>query len=304
MQIARILRTLVLIELLCAAGIAAWLGTDAGWSWAAAVPAGLAAPLLAHAGVVGLNFGIASLAGSPTPEDRRLGLAGSASTYLRETADSIRTFQFALPWRHPAPLAGGGSPSPEVPVLLLHGYFCNRQIWRPFAAWLAERGHAVEAVDLDPAFCSIDDYVPQVSEAVRRLRERTGAHRVALVGHSMGGLVARAWIRSTGGDLAARVVTIGTPHRGTFHARFGLGASTRQMRVDSAWLQALDASEDAELRSRFTVLLSHHDNIVAPQSIQTLAGARTVEFSGIGHLSLAYDRRVWAAVEEALAWAD
>ncbi|GAA4411317.1 alpha/beta fold hydrolase [Quisquiliibacterium transsilvanicum] len=304
MQIARILRILVLLELLCAAGLATWLGADAGWSWAAAVPAGLAAPLLVHAGVVGLNFGVASLAGSPTPEAQRLSLAGAASTYFREVADSIRTFQFALPWRHPAPLAGAGPSSSEVPVLLVHGYFCNRQIWRPFAAWLAERGHAVEALDLDPAFCSIDDYVPQLSEAVRRLRERTGAHRVALIGHSMGGLVARAWIRSTGGDLAARVVTIGTPHRGTFHARLGLGEGTRQMRMDSAWLQALDASEDAELRSRFTVLLSHHDNIVAPQSIQTLAGARTIEFSGIGHLSLAYDRRVWAAVDEALAWAD
>ena len=304
MQIARILRILVVFELLGAAGVAAWLAASHDWSWAAALPAGLATPLLVHAGVVGLNFGIASLAGSPTPDAHRLGLAGATSTYLREVADSIRTFQFALPWRHPAPLAGGGASSPEIPVLLIHGYFCNRQVWRPFAEWLAQRGHAVEAVDLDPAFTSIEDYVPQVSEAVRRLRERTGAHRVALVCHSMGGLVARAWIRATGGDLAAHVVTLGTPHRGTFHAHFGLGPSTRQMRPGSDWLAALEASEDREVHGRFTVLLSHHDNIVAPQSIQTLDGARTIEFSGIGHLSLAYDRRVWAAVDEALGWVD
>ncbi|HWS74473.1 MAG TPA: alpha/beta fold hydrolase, partial [Quisquiliibacterium sp.] len=270
----------------------------------AALPAGIATPLLVHAGIVGLNFGIGSLAGSPTPPLYRLGLAGATLMYLREVADSFRTFQVAIPWQSATPIAGGGSASSEVPVLLIHGYLCNRQLWRPMAEWLAQRGHAVEAVDLEPVFGSIDDYVPQISAAVQRLRERTGAQRVALVCHSMGGLAARAWLRATGGELAARVVTLGTPHRGTFHARLGVGANTRQMRIDNDWLRALEASETPALRELFTVVLSHHDNIVAPQAIQTLPGAHTVEFAGIGHLSLAYDRRVWAAVDDALAWAD
>lgn len=304
MSISRLLRIVVVAELLCAGGIAVWLGTDLHWSWAAALPAGIAAPLLVHAGIVGVNFGLGSLAGSPTPPQYRLDFAGTALMYLREVADSFRTFQVAIPWQSAAPLAGGGPASPEVPVLLVHGFFCNRQVWRPLAAWLAERGHAVEAVDLEPVFGTIDDYVPQISAAVQRLRERTGAPRVALVCHSMGGLAARAWLRATGGELAARVVTLGTPHRGTFHARFALGANARQMRIDSDWLRALGASETPALREMFTVVLSHHDNIVAPQAIQTLPGAQTVEFAGIGHLSLAYDRRVWAVVDDALAWAD
>ena len=304
MQVARILRLVVLFELAGAAGVAAWLAIDGGWSWTTALPAGAAVPLLVHAGIVSLNFGIGTLAGSPTPHVFRLGARGAARTWLRELKDSFVTYQVAMPWRSASPLAGGGAASPEIPVLLVHGYFCNRQLWRPMAAWLAERGHAVEAVDLEPVFGSIDDYVPQVSAAVQRLRERTGSHRVALVCHSMGGLVARAWARDTGGELAARIVTLGTPHRGTFHARFGFGANTRQMALDSEWLRALAATERPELRERFTVVLSHHDNIVAPQAIQTLEGARTIAFGGLGHLSLACDRRVWEAVEEALSWAD
>jgi pimeloyl-ACP methyl ester carboxylesterase len=212
------------------------------------------------------------------------------------------------PWREA--LAAAEAPPCGRVLVLAHGLAMNDLQWN-------RRGHdhgRVLAHDLGvtPVYLHYNSgrHVSQNGRDFAAALDDLVAHwpvpvtELMIVGHSMGGLVARAWIRSTGGDLAARVVTIGTPHRGTFHARLGLGEGTRQMRMDSAWLQALDASEDAELRSRFTVLLSHHDNIVAPQSIQTLAGARTVEFSGIGHLSLAYDRRVWAAVDEALAWAD
>ena len=74
-------------------------------------------------------------------------------------------------------------------MLLVHGYVCNRGIWRPFAQWLAARGHPVESVNLEPVFGTIDDYVPIVVDAVRRLRERAGGDRIAIVAHSMGGIV-------------------------------------------------------------------------------------------------------------------
>jgi hypothetical protein len=50
----------------------------------------------------------------------------------------------------------------------------------------------------------------------------------------------------------------------------------------------------------FTVVLSHHDNMVAPQSIQTLDGVRTIELAGRGHVELAYDRAVWSHVARAI----
>lgn len=304
MAIAHLLRALVLVQLISAAGVAIWLATGEGWSWAAAVATGLAAPLLAHVGLVGLEFGIAGIAGSPTPPRHRLGPIGALRLFARELLASLRLFQVSMPFQSGHPLADGSSSRSGVPVVLVHGYLCNRQIWRPFAAWLAERGHAVEAVDLEPPFASIDDHAARIGDAVQRLRERTGAPRVALVCHSMGGLAARAWLRASGDALVAGVVTLGTPHRGTAHARFGAGRNARQMRVASEWLRALEASETAARRERFTVILSHHDNIVAPQAVQTLPGARSVEFGGIGHLSLVRDRRVWAAVEEVLSWAD
>jgi triacylglycerol esterase/lipase EstA (alpha/beta hydrolase family) len=117
----------------------------------------------------------------------------------------------------------------------------------------------------------------------------------------MGGLAIRAYLRAQGDAGVAAVVTLGTPHRGTFHARFGQGPNARQMRIDSAWLRTLASGETAGRRARFTVVFSHHDNIVAPQAGQTLPDARVVAFSGIGHLSLAYHPAVHGVVEDALA---
>jgi hypothetical protein len=73
------------------------------------------------------------------------------------------------------------------------------------------------------------------------------------------------------------------------------------MRPDREWLRELAASEPAALRRRFTVVMSWHDNIVAPHAIQVLDDARVVGFSGIGHVTLAYDRRVQDLVIDTLA---
>jgi predicted alpha/beta hydrolase family esterase len=280
-MIARFLRFVVAIELLAAAALASWLHAVRDWDAALAIGAGIGAPLGVHAGIIAINFGLAWHAGSPTPAEHRLGPLRALATYLREFLDSFLVFQLALPWAAPRPLDGeAATESSGVPVLLIHGYVCNRQLWRPLARWLAARGHAIDAV--------------------ARLRQRTGADRVALVCHSMGGLAARAYLRTFGAQAVACVVTLGTPHRGTFHTGLGQGANARQMRLDSEWLRTLAQGESAELRQRFTILLSHHDNIVAPQAIQRLPDARVLEYSGLGHLTLAFDHGVWHAVADAL----
>ena len=307
-MIARILRALVVIELLIAAGVAGWLALGRDWAAVPALLAGLAVPLGVHASIVAINFGLAATARSPTPPEHRLGGPLAAiGVYMREVTDSVRVFQWAQPWLAghalPGEESGGTAPDAPMPVVLVHGYLCNRQLWRPFARWLARRGHAVRGVDLEPVFGSIDGYAPIVAQAVEELRARCGAPRVALVCHSMGGLAARAYLRANPDAPVACVVTLGTPHRGTVHARLGQGENAAQMRPDSDWLKALADSESAESLGRFTVVFSHHDNIVAPQTVQTLPGARTVAFSGVGHLSLAFDPRVWSVVAQAVAGA-
>jgi triacylglycerol esterase/lipase EstA (alpha/beta hydrolase family) len=189
-------------------------------------------------------------------------------------------------------------------VLLLHGYGCNSGYWAYLVPLLDAARISHATVDLEPVTGAIDDYVPLVERAVQELCEQAGTDKVAIVAHSMGGLVARAWMRRHGSARVARVITLGTPHHGTALASFGLGANAAQMRrasdageaAASAWLRELAAGEDAATRALVTSIYTHHDNIVAPQTSSRLPGARNLEFGGIGHVALGSNPRILAQV--------
>lgn len=308
-MIARLQLWLLVGQFALGVALAGWLAGSGRTSIVVAAAIGVLAPILLHVVVLTVDFALAWCVRGARPwEEPRHGMLRSLRAwivaYLREIVDSTRTFSYAQPLLARRAFVGGTAHAERLPVLLVHGYFCNRALWRPMAARLAATGHVLDAVDLEPPFASIDDYAPRIAEAVDALRARTGAQRVALVCHSMGGLAARAYLRAFGDDAVAAVVTLGTPHRGTVHARFGRGRNVRQMRRDSEWLHALAADEPRERLERFTVVLSWQDNIVAPQALQTLPGARTVILHGLGHVSLAYDARVATIVGEALRAAE
>lgn len=290
-MITRLLRAGVLL----AAGLAALLALGAhrhaGAAWPLALLIGLIAIPAAVATLIGVEFVVAIALG-----DRRW--PGALAAWSSEVAASLRTFWFAIPVHGKRALRR--QCGDRVPVVLVHGYFCNRAVWRPFARWLAARGHPFDAVDLEPPFASIDRYVPLIAASVDRMRATGTDARVVLVGHSMGGLAIRAYLRAHGDRGIAGVVTVGTPHRGTRIAALGLSESSRQMRRDSDWLAALAASESRVDPNRWTVVLSEHDNIVYPQSSQSVEGARVERQSGVGHLAMIYRPAVWIRIGQAI----
>lgn len=180
-------------------------------------------------------------------------------------------------------------------VLLVHGFVCNRGFWNPWMQRLRAAGVPFVAVNLEPVFGSIDAYVPTVAEAARRLHEATGLAPL-VVAHSMGGLAVRAWLRSCADAGAAQhVITIGTPHGGTWLARFSLTANGHQMRIANAWLAALRGGEVA-FDGRFTCFYSHCDNIVFPPSTATLPGADNRHVPATAHVHLAFQDAVFNEV--------
>ena len=172
---------------------------------------------------------------------------------------------------------------------------CNAGGWAWFARYLTARGYAVHAVTLEPLFAQIEDYVAPLA---RKVDEVVGpGQRAILVGHSMGGLVCRAYARRFGGARIARIVTLGTPHHGSALAPMGPGADALDMWPTGEWLRGLAASEQGGLPVPITSIYSCHDNFVAPQDSSVLAGAKNVPLAGLGHLSLQFSRRVAALVE-------
>ena len=185
-------------------------------------------------------------------------------------------------------------------VVFIHGLLCNRGFWTPWLQRLQGSPHAYKAVSLEPAFGSIDNYVAHIDQAVSQVAQVSGMPPL-LVCHSMGGLAARAWLKKMqGAGRVYRVVTLGTPHSGTWLARFGQSHNGRQMRQDSNWLANLNnpnpsASalmpaplEGAPWQTLFTCWYSNCDNIVFPASTAKLAGADNQMVRGAAHVQMAF----------------
>jgi len=59
-------------------------------------------------------------------------------------------------------------------VVLVHGFICNRGLWTPWLKQLRQRERAFVAVNLEPVFGSIDEYVAIIEQAVARVTAATG----------------------------------------------------------------------------------------------------------------------------------
>jgi hypothetical protein len=206
---------------------------------------------------------------------------------------ALQIYWLQLPWARQKssfiPAHTVAPVEPGLPVLLVHGYVCNHRVWDKMGQALQQAGHPVLAIDLEPLFTSIDDYANLIEQAVQELLAKTGASQVQLLGHSMGGLAIRAWLRVHGSARVTQVITLGTPHQGTQIASMAITPNVAQMAWHSAWLHDLQAQETPAVRSLMHLALTHHDNIVYEQRAQRLEGATVTEFEGLGHLQLCLD---------------
>jgi triacylglycerol esterase/lipase EstA (alpha/beta hydrolase family) len=152
-------------------------------------------------------------------------------------------------------------------------------------------------VNLEPVFGPVERYADVVRDAIEKLRAATGAERITLVGHSMGGLAARTYLRHHGHHAVQRVVTIDTPHHGTLFATLGRGSNARQMRNACEFVRALGRDDEPV---DFVCFASQHDNLIVPRNNQVLAGAEAVWFEEIGHLAMLASDEVLEKLVEAV----
>jgi triacylglycerol lipase len=187
-------------------------------------------------------------------------------------------------------------------VLLIHGFVCNRGLWNRWLSRLHAQNVPFVAVNLEPPFGSIDQYADTIEHAIRQLEACTGRAPV-VVAHSMGGLALRRWWVEPGNDgRVAHAITLGTPHHGTWLARFAVSPNARQMRTNSGWLSTLALGEPPERRRRMTCFFSATDNIVFPASNATLEGAdnRLLD-DGVAHVAMVDDPRPWQELQTRLS---
>jgi triacylglycerol lipase len=292
-MLARLQQTITLGALLLAGlwGGLLWRAGHEGWAlWGAAVIG------LGYAAVLALEFTCLRWAHGDDPTPR-----ASLHQLLRAWWGEVRSAPTVFCWRQPffsQRFPDRLQPKPgQRGVVLIHGFFCNRGLWNRWLQRLQAEGVPVVALSLEPVFGGIDDYVAAIESAVQRLEVATGMKPV-VVAHSMGGLALRAWWTQTSAEgRLHRAITIGTPHRGTWLARFGLTRNAQQMRLGSRWLLGLAALEPAQRAQQFTCFYSHCDNIVFPPSTATLVGADNRHLLGSAHVHMADRPEPWAELQ-------
>lgn len=290
--LAQMQQFLTLVLLAAALG---WLA----WSWGRSVwigCAGFALIAVAYSGFLALEF-LALRFVNRNDAAVRPTWGALSRAWLGETLQGPRVFCWRQPFRWRA-VPDRVAAQPELRgrrgVVFIHGFVCNRGFWTPWLRVLERSSHAFAAVNLEPVFGSIDDYVPIIDRAVAAVTQASGLPPM-LVCHSMGGLAARAWLRAGPGSAVHHIVTIGTPHGGTWLAQWSRAPNARQMRVGSDWLRGLDAQGTRQPETGFTCWYSNCDNIVLPASAATLRGADNRLVCGVAHVDLAFRPEVIAA---------
>jgi pimeloyl-ACP methyl ester carboxylesterase len=197
----------------------------------------------------------------------------------------------ARPLGYVAPVWRGRQRGPR-PVVLVHGYAMSRAYFLLLTARLGRAG-------LGPFYGYEYWTLGKGASAARRLGEFVeelcrfhGVDAVDLVGHSMGGVVARYYVSLGGGSSRVRhLVTLGSPHSGTEVSYFGVGRPVHELMPGSALVARLEA---AGLPASVAALAiwSRGDDMVWSEEQARLPGARMVAFDDLGHLGMLASRRV------------
>ena len=196
-----------------------------------------------------------------------------------------------------------------TPILLVHGLVDNRSVFAVLRRALRRRGFGqVLTFDYSPLLSDVRTASEQLAAVVERTCESTGYERVHVVGHSLGGLVARYYVQRLGGDARVHTLcTLGSPHSGTWAAHLLPSRLLRQLRPHSPLLAELEAPTPG-CRTRFVAFWSDLDHLIVPKRSARIdhpdLSARNVLLRGVGHMSLPIDGRVVHSIATLLAHLD
>lgn len=191
------------------------------------------------------------------------------------------------------------------PILLVHGIGDNRSAFSILRRTLRRKGYGrITTVNYSPFTSDIRKAAANLARHVERVCQQTGYEQVFVVGHSLGGIIARYYVQCHGGDERVHtLITLGSPHAGTQLARLAPIPVCQQLRPNSDLMREL--ASPADCRTRFVAIYSDRDEVVLPNRSATLQhpdlSVTRVPVHGVGHLALLVNSAVVHAVAAALA---
>jgi len=116
----------------------------------------------------------------------------------------------------PAPLPPPPTTAEKYPVLIVGGTLATELVYIVLEARLDKDGYTHDFFEL-PAGGVLDlhESARQLKYKVADVLLRTGARKVKMIGHSLGGMVARTYVHDFGTDSVESIISLGTPHKGS-----------------------------------------------------------------------------------------
>ena len=187
-------------------------------------------------------------------------------------------------------------------IVLVHGFVCNSGLWGGMFRHLRDTGFSrIHAVDLDPFYRSMTRSLSEFEASLSKIMQLENAQgEVILIGHSMGGVLARVF-QNRHPERVLAAISIGAPHAGTDLARLVSTIEAGPARPDTRWLVEFNAAIAAERHTDLRPALniwSDCDNIVYPQGNAALNSDVDCRLNGLGHLHLAFSKRALNPISE------
>jgi triacylglycerol lipase len=195
-------------------------------------------------------------------------------------------------------------PADRTPIIFVHGLYHNHTAWYLYLRWFRRWGWShMKAINLRGKFRSIHEFARILADEVEKVMAESQSDQVDLVGHSMGGLVVRSYLTEDSARAKIRrVVTLGSPHRGSKLAVFGLGQAVKEMVPGSTFLESLNQGVQIPEGRRFYAIYTIVDNMILPNESAKLTwdGVKNLETRIVNHVGLVFCKHTARLVKECL----
>jgi triacylglycerol lipase len=220
---------------------------------------------------------------------KALGLAALASLLLLSSTVSVPTPAQAVV---------------HDPILFVHGWNSNSSTWNTMISRFQSDGWtSSELWNWQYNYKQSNATTAQeIATKVNDILASTGASKVDIVSHSMGGLSSRYYSKNLGGSAKIdEWVSLGGPNHGTDTANFCFDTSCREMRIGSTFLTNLNATDETPGTPNYRTWWSPCDSIINPDSSVALSGAVNTQTACISHSALHEDATVYGQVRDFVA---
>lgn len=202
----------------------------------------------------------------------------------------------------PAPTTSTtAAPVTRDPILFVHGWNSSGSTWTTMIGRFQADGYTNAQLNNWSYNYSQSNATTasEIATKVDQILAATGASKVDIVTHSMGGLSSRYFLKFLGGDAKVdEWVSLGGPNHGTDTANFCFSTACSEMRIGSSYLANLNAGDETPGSVNYRTWWSACDTVINPDSSVSLSGATNTQTACISHSDLHQDATVYAQVRD------